>query len=271
MTKTIKAGIITTALIIAAAMSPLHAGETENLAKDINNWLSKARAAGRLDCDMLKKMWELSCGADLEANEPDEINKMKADISGLTARLASDLTNLEKEYTPLKQKAADLKNSKKSTPELNTLALKMEKTKTNLKTLHDTGAAKGVLHPSVQLAVEYGKRKHADYNGKYSCTIYDQQLTSGRTRPDCVIVGPDACYLYEFKPDNSAAVSKGRSQLNDYRNNITIAKAGQSLPKYQRETMSKYCANGDKMKFKVVDVKTYQMCRQEYRCIDPAQ
>lgn len=271
MNRTLKIAGAAAVLILTIALSTLRAGEAEDHKGKIETWLSKARAAGTLDCDMLKKMWELTCGADLEANEPDELNKVKAEISGLTGRLVNDLKKLGDDYAPLEKKAEELKKAKKSSAELDKAVVKMKKTMTNLITLRDTGAAKGVLHPSVQLAAMYGKGKHDDYNGKFSCTIYDRQLTSGRTRPDCVIVGPDACYLYEFKPENSAAVSKGNSQLSDYRSNIPVDKAGGYLAQYQRDTVAKYCSSSGKMKFKVVAVKTYQMCRQEYRCKDPTQ
>jgi hypothetical protein len=74
-------------------------------------------------------------------------------------------------------------------------------------------AMRGANHPLVAFLIKEGSDAHKDQ--QRSCDASEFTLGSGK-RPDCIMASGDTCTIVEFKPDNSRAVSAGRSQVSDY-------------------------------------------------------
>lgn len=76
------------------------------------------------------------------------------------------------------------------------------------------GELKGANDPEVRARIEYGKNEHKRIqNDSSKCTA--SELTFGSVRIDCVRVDGSTCYVVEIKPNNSAARSKGETQIRN--------------------------------------------------------
>ena len=77
---------------------------------------------------------------------------------------------------------------------------------------------KGTNNPILRAKLEYGKQKHAELQGSYSCDEREVTLSSGR--PDCILFRDNNCQVIEFKPDSwdeSKAADQARAYLDDVR------------------------------------------------------
>jgi hypothetical protein len=78
---------------------------------------------------------------------------------------------------------------------------------------------KGANDPEVRAQMELGKLEHkriqAD-SGKCDRDATEITIPGSGKRIDCVQVTGNVCFIYEIKPNNSSALSKGRSQAEGY-------------------------------------------------------
>lgn len=76
-----------------------------------------------------------------------------------------------------------------------------------------TRSLRGKNHPVVRFLIDKGNEAHKDRQGSSSyCTVSEFSMDSGRA--DCIYAS--GCMVIELKPDNSRAISKGRSQAQRY-------------------------------------------------------
>ena len=75
---------------------------------------------------------------------------------------------------------------------------------------------RGSNHPVVSFMLDKGKEEDEYRKGR--CTAY--QVDTGNGFADCVGYDGNMCLIVEFKPNNSRAISKGLSQLRDYKDGL---------------------------------------------------
>jgi hypothetical protein len=76
-----------------------------------------------------------------------------------------------------------------------------------------TRSIRGKNHPVVRFLIEEGNRAHKDrQNSSSYCSVSEFSMNTGRA--DCIYAS--SCLVVELKPDNSRAISKGRSQADRY-------------------------------------------------------
>ncbi len=94
----------------------------------------------------------------------------------------------------------------------------LKKIGNNLQSFSIGAIMRGSNHPFVQYSIEYGKQQHRYMCGNYGGNIKfcDQAFPNFRGRPDLVTIEGGMLVVYEFKPDNSRAISEGQRQLENY-------------------------------------------------------
>lgn len=280
-------------IVFAAALSlsstVLHADDIGDLQSKADAWISASKQVYRLDCDDMKQIWEAYCSKYDVTLEKDRdaarsiADKMKDDAQGA-------IQHQIEEYDHLKNEAEGLKNGDTESQAASILdAMKTEDDR--LEKLKDKGAWRGANNPLIQYAIEYGKQKHNDMDSSsdYQCDVADKEISGADGRPDCI--SARKCTVYEFKPDNDRAKSKGEEQLaryvpavNQYYSNQITGKetpdsdlGGSDIIKLIHE--NKDCYEGDwpdggdpngeiRTKFKG-EIKTYTPCENTYECTSP--
>lgn len=196
----------------AYAQKSIH--ELESQASRFDN---EVQALFRLDDEDLTRVWEAYCGEMDPDSEEDRAfatnigsqlqNREKGIVEQLLGRDVPDLKDTAKKLMqgPDRSKAEDILNS-------------VERAEANLNRLLDGAVLKGSNHPFVQYAIEYGKKQHKDMCEEYGGDpkVCDQNFTGVNGRPDLVTVESGHLVIYEFKPDNSNAKSKGEKQVEGY-------------------------------------------------------
>jgi hypothetical protein len=189
-------------------------GELESDAYHFDN---DVQALYRLDHEDLNRIWEAYCGEmDPYANEDrqfaaeigkqlqnGESGKLEQLLNSEAPRIKASAKNLMQ--GPDRSKAEEIYN-------------KVEKEEANLERLLNGVVLKGSNHPFVQYAIEYGKEQHQKMCGEYGGDpkVCDQRFEGLEGRPDLVTVEYGHLKVYEFKPNNNKAKSKGETQLSDY-------------------------------------------------------
>ena len=79
-----------------------------------------------------------------------------------------------------------------------------------------TSSLRGSNHPVVAYLLERGQEAHLTYQKNQSyCTVYEFTLSNG-SRVDCIYADGVTAYVFELKPNNSRARSRGREQVQNY-------------------------------------------------------
>ena len=141
---------------------------------------------------------------------------------------------------------------------------------------------KGSNNPFTYFTAEYGKNQHKQMWSSNSCAVPTSnsavaQFRSGRgkTKPDCV--DPYACAVIEFKPDSLSGKAAGEDAVKEYQDLVApyyndLLKAGKTPPESLggsavMETLKAKCMRDGVIKL-AVSYKTYQVCANQYVCID---
>jgi hypothetical protein len=237
----------------------------------------------------MKQIWEAYCSKYDVTQERDR-DAARSVANNMKDNAQSAIGGLLDEYDHLKSAAEQLKTGSTEAQASRILeAMKPEFER--LVRLKDKGAWRGADNPLIQYALEYGKQKHADMgrSSDFNCDVEDKDIPDADGRPDCI--SGRRCMVYEFKPDNDRAKSKGEEQLsryvpavNQYYSNLITRKetpgsdyGGSDIIKYIHENRD--CYEGDwpsgeepkgeiKTKFKG-EVKTYKPCENTYQCTNP--
>lgn len=274
-------------LMLSATL--LRADDIGDLQSKADDWVSKSKEVYHLDCDDMKQIWGAYCSEYDVTQERDRdgarsvADKMKDDAQ-------SAIQHQLEEYDHLKSDAERLKTGDAESQATKILdAMKTEADR--LEKLKDKGAWRGANNPLIQYAMEYGKQKHEDMgrSSDFYCDVVDREISGADGRPDCI--SARRCTVYEFKPDNDRAKSKGEEQLsryvpavNQYYSGLITRKdtpdsdrGGSDIIKRIHE--NKDCYEGDwpdggdpngeiRTKFKG-EIRTYRPCENTYECTNP--
>lgn len=258
-----------TAVEALAVMTP------DQFKREAQEWTKKAQDFVRLDCEEMESIWMAGCSADIEPSESTEQQNMTETAKSIGAKVSQKAKELDKEYAVLDTWRDDfIKMSGVLPKDLEPVVKTMDE-QINRVRKASSGAAKGANHPMVQYAIEYGKQQHKkmEAESRHACEVRDQVFPGSSERPDCV--SGSQCIIYEFKPDNSKAKSKGEAQLRNYKNYVE---------KYYQDLMNKRqtpdarhgdkamigkivakCLESGKVRFKT-KISAYQMCQKKYEC-----
>lgn len=246
------------------------------LQKAVDKWEVRAASYFKLDCEAMKNLHKLYCDADTgDADSANDLKKFHQETGRLTGTMKREFDAVMKELQTiiamrkkLEQEDATKKQAQKVYGELDDELKKMNQ-------LKDKGSIKGMSLPVVQYYIKFGKEMHAKMERRFSCNVRDVAYPGGRERPDCV--SAKACYIYEFKPNSSSAVSKGRGQLSThkrlvegYYSDVVAGKKSISSKYGGKAILAEFeksgCIKNGKFAIKT-DVKTYARCDEKYQCV----
>jgi hypothetical protein len=251
-------------------------------------WISKSKEVYRLDCDDMKQIWVAYC-CEYEVTKERDREEARSVADKMKDDAQSTIKHQLDDYGSLKSDAERLKAG--DTESQATKILEAIKVEADLLGKLDKGAWLGANNPLIQFAIEYGKQKHEDMgrSSDFYCDVVDKEIPGGDGRPDCV--SARKCMVYEFKPDNDRAKTKGEQQLFSSPNYVATVnqyysalitknekpdsdRGGEDIIKRIHE--NKECYEGDwpdggdpkgeiKTKFRG-EVKTYRPCENPYQC-----
>ncbi len=190
----------------------------DDVTDEVEDFQKTAQEVYRLNAEGLEEIWVAYCGL-LDPTTDEYDNEFAAaigtnvqnrqedkwdDAMGQGAELINALSPLQ--ATPETKEAAD------------ELFEMVDKEITILRALEAGVVLKGSNHPFVQFAIEYGKEQHEDlcYDEGEEPIICDEIWPTLDGRPDLVFVDDSGLWIYEFKPNNSKAISAGEDQVEGY-------------------------------------------------------
>jgi hypothetical protein len=180
----------------------------------------------RLDEDNRSQLWEAYCGGfdpnivedrEFATNIGQQLQNKEREILEATQGLVSHLI----EAADLLKKDPDTDPDTKE--EVKEILTGLRKVDRDLQKLYDGVVLTGSNHPLIQTTLEYGKRMHDEYgkNVGEDPRVYDKPFPGVDGRPDLVTIESGKLVIYEFKPNNSKAVSKGWEQVRGYAPGVT--------------------------------------------------
>ena len=239
-----------------------------------DQWLADGKSCHQLDCDEMKVMWDAFCGDDWEpGDDPNKDNGIDL-VNDLKSKMRDRMQPVLDKYpqtvaasqSPLANPATQADAQRR----LDDLAAEKDK----LDRIAAGGAFRGADNPMIQYAIDYGKAQHTSMESSYGCDVHDVGFGTG-DRPDCLVL--ERCMIYEFKPDNARALSRGETQLDKYQPLVEAYYT--NLVKNNEEADSEHGGAGaiDKLKKAgcVADdgtvkfrrkVEPYAMCANNYQC-----
>jgi hypothetical protein len=160
------------------------------LKTDTENLCNHMREIFRLDGEALSKLWEAYCGNfdPKKAGSLEKANKLGVALQqGEKGRLEAARAMMQEligDLQEIEQDLIDLKNG---------IVLQ------------------GSNHPVIQTCIEYGKKMHDEYGATVGedPRIYDEEFPGVDGRPDLVTIEDKKFVIYEFKPNNQAAMDEG--------------------------------------------------------------
>src|SRR5258707_5424474 len=281
--------IIVMAAALMLSSTLLRADDIGDLQSKADAWISKSKEIYRLDCDDMKQIWGAYC-SEYDVTQERDRDAARSVADKMKDEAQSAIQRQLDEYGRLKSDAERLKTGDTESQAAKILAA-MQTEVDRLEKLKDKGAWRGSNHPLIQYAMEYGKQKHEDMgrSSDFYCDVVDKEISGADGRPDCI--SARRCMVYEFKPDNDRAKSKGQEQLsryvpavNQYYSALITRKdtpdsdrGGSDIIKRIHE--NKDCYEGDwpdggdpkgeiRTKFKG-EVRAYRPCENTYECTNP--
>jgi C4-type Zn-finger protein len=241
--------------------------------RDAETWSQEAQSLFRLDCASMEQIWEAFCGADEEKNESPDRDTARARAKEIASPMISKVDGALRQYEDLKKRGSDLAAEEETRARAEQVLAKMKEIGDKFARIKERGSLKGADHPISQFSIEYGKQQHDSMASSFSCDVYDKPFDGADGRPDCVKASK--CMVYEFKPKNDKAVSKGKAQLDRYvgavakyyQERIRRGEAADSDRGGSAiiDVIKKNCMDGDDVEFDG-KVETYNMCEKKYEC-----
>lgn len=253
---------------------------SDDLDRDVKEWVELARATYRLDCQAMEDMWQAYCGTDFEPNDADAEERPKQTAAYLQDKMQAQMKPLLAKLDPLVERATKLLSKKETKSRGQGLLAQLNKERGRLNRLSVQDKWRGSNDPLRFYAAEYGKQQHASLWSSFSCNVptgSDKEARfpgSGHNKPDCV--NADKCEVWEFKPDSPSGRNEGPKQASDY---------ARIVPRYYTEkyqqkqpadsslggeaimkTLAAKCVRGNEIELKV-DVYYYKMCEKRYECV----
>ncbi|MEJ7602274.1 MAG: hypothetical protein WKG01_30535 [Kofleriaceae bacterium] len=253
---------------------------TGQLDHDVKDWVDRARATYRLDCDAMQDMWQAYCGTDWQPNDNDAGDGPKQIAAQLQDRMQKAMLPLLKDLPPLVERVKALVRKRATKSRGDDLMGQLEKQRARLNRLSTSGTWHGSNDPIRFYAAEYGKDQHKRLWSSFGCNVplaADKEARfpgSGHTKPDCV--NAEKCQVWEFKPDSLTGRVDGPRQASAYRDIVPsyyTAKHQQNQPAETQlgggdimKTLSSRCLRGGEIKFEI-NVHYYKMCDNRYECV----
>ncbi len=185
--------------------------------EDVETWFEGTRKVFGLNCAALSELRTAYCINDYE-DSSDSIaagRELADQIATSRGRVViGKLAPIVREQQKLRKWGQRLLRGGQD-DHVQLLLNSMRKRTGGLEAIQNGGAPKGSRHPMIQTWIKYGVDQHKRLENKHSCDVADKAIPGSNKRPDCIDVA--ACEVIEFKPNNSAAISKGKTQLNLYR------------------------------------------------------
>jgi hypothetical protein len=177
----------------------------EALHKDVKNLID-------LDYDNMSQIWEAYCGmfdpgvpatAEDAAKIGQQLQREEAEVEQGLQGLAAGLIEI----------AEVLQKDPSTEEEASEILEGLQKDDEDLEKIVNGVVLRGANHPFIQTAMQYGKDMHDEYGRTAGgdIKVYDQNFPGVDGRPDLVTVEGGLFVIYEFKPNNSKAISQGWS------------------------------------------------------------
>jgi hypothetical protein len=202
--------------------SQANAQKISDLRQKAERFHSDSESLYRLDDNDMQQIWEAYCGVfDPKIKEDREFaadvaRQLQDKEKGIVDQLlGNDLPSLLEDAKKIQQNSdADAKDKN----EAKDIEDSLRKEEKKLHDLYNGVPLKGSNHPFVQYAIEYGKSQHVEMCDKFGeqPRVCDKNFPGMEGRPDLVVVDSGHLVVYEFKPDNSAATTRGWKQVKDY-------------------------------------------------------
>lgn len=248
------------------------------LTRDVNAWVTQARATYRLDCDSMQQLWEAYCSLDWEPDDPAEAHVAEQVAASLQTKMQSAMSPQLASAKDLAARAAALSRKRDTKDRANSLLRDIEKENERLGRLVNGTTWRGTNDPLKFYAAEYGKSAHRRMASDFRCSVSDKTFPGSRKRPDCVRA--QGCTILEFKSQHPRAKEEGEAQLVDYKKLVTDyyqAKLDRGEdPDSElggKEIMRLFADNGcikdKRFEIKNTKVESYAMCERRWMCVEP--
>lgn len=240
-----------------------------------DRWIADARACYRVDCDGMTSIWTAFCGDDWEDGDDPDKDGARSAANDIRSKMQSLIDPVLSRFASVDAAAQVPLNNPDTRDDAQRKYDELKAVQAKLQSLPQSGAYRGADHPLVQHAIEYGKQQHGSMSSSFNCDVYDKRFGSDDERPDCIVFSD--CAIYEFKPDNQRARDKGFDQLRGYLESVTryyqgLIDSGDSADSDHggSDALQKLagCIGDDKKITFKTDVKTYNMCENEYQCAE---
>jgi hypothetical protein len=196
---------------------PCSAQGLSDVRSRVNDFAEKCHDVFRIDEDAHHAIWEAYCGK----LDPKSENDLRFATEIALTYQQKELDKVRELMDKSKDLIRDLdklRNDAATKSDADDLARKLQPELDNLRKMESGAVLKGSNNPFVQYAIEYGKKMHMEMESSLGSEprIKDKNFPGMNGRPDLVFIDGDGLWIYEFKPDNSAAMSKGKEQLDRY-------------------------------------------------------
>jgi hypothetical protein len=190
--------------------------DMSDLRKETSDFVNNSRQVYRYDEGARSAIWEAYCGS-LDPASPQDINLATQIGQNYQQREIYTVHELLDKSHKIIEGLEKFRAAASTKDEAEKLFLETQREVDNLHRLEEGVVLKGSNSPFVQYAIEYGKDMHKKMAGDYGSPpkIADKEFSG--IRPDLVFIDGSGCWIYEFKPKNSAAENKGRDQLKGYK------------------------------------------------------
>ena len=263
---------------VVAAMKILeaaHSNTESELARidaDQRKWYERVRELRGWYKEDTKNVRDLFCNLEESPGDYAEGDAFAALLNQIAERMRGRLAPRWSELTTESNRLLPILGDLKSAPEgkvrrdASILLGKLEGTLRSLVNLMND-ELKGANDPEFRMMVETGKNEHKRIQADSSkCDASEISIPGARARMDCVKVSSGVCTIVEIKPNNSEAIRKGRSRLDDYRremgkfyaanrDNVDKAFTGEL-------DVFKKCISNNRIELEV-DVRVYDLCPPE--------
>jgi hypothetical protein len=203
---------------VAASFTLAVSQTIDEVSDEVEDFQANAQEVYRLNTEGLQEIWAAYCGLlDPTTNEYD--NEFAAVIGANVQSRQEDKWEVAMgQGAELMNTLGPLQDAPETEAEADELFETVDKEITVLRALEAGAVLKGSNHAFVQMAIEYGKDQHEDLcdDEGEDPKICDKTWPSLDGRPDLVYVDDDGLWIYEFKPNNSQAISAGEDQVEGY-------------------------------------------------------
>jgi len=254
----------------------------DQLDKDVLAWIDRARATYTLDCNGMKDMWQAYCREDWEPADDSPKDRAARTADGIKSRMRAAIDPVLADVEALEARVKTLADKRETKARGAELQKVLAKHKGRLTKLASNDVWRGNYDVVLQFSNTYGKQQHESLYGSKGCTVPTASTreaifpSEGQAhfKPDCV--NPNACQVWEFKPDSPTGHEDGIEQKDAYeylvplyynKRRLANEPASDALGGSDIMTILKErCMSGGEIKLDV-KVHEYSMCKSSYECV----